>query len=80
MKEFFAFLALFLSTLILFVLLIGMAFTTAKAAEPVQDFVQCTYKPSQSDEVMVYCGSLKGTGSVAVRICGINYTIDVKCL
>jgi hypothetical protein len=50
-----------------------------KEPEHVQDYVQCTYKPSQSDEVINYCGTLKGKGSVSIRICGINYTIDVVC-
>ena len=49
----------------------------AKAEEPV--VTDCDFKPRQSDEVIVACGSLKGQGTVSVRLCGINYVIDVIC-
>jgi hypothetical protein len=39
----------------------------------------CSYIPSQSDEVIVTCGSLKGNGIVSIRLCGVNYAIEVKC-
>lgn len=64
-------------------ILVAGAIGIAKADEPepqiVQDFIQCTYKPSQSDEVIKYCGTLVGEGSISVRICGINYTVDIVC-
>lgn len=57
--------------------LIGITFGIAKADTPPEG--DCTYKPRQSDEVIVFCGTLKGTGSVSVKLCGINYTVDVVC-
>jgi hypothetical protein len=45
-------------------------------AEPISD---CSYVPRQSDEVIVTCGSLKGQGVVSIRLCGINYAVEVKC-
>lgn len=88
MKKFFAYLALYLTIAISMFLFIALAFSPAKAdeitnrdnkAEVVQDYIQCTYKPSQSDEVIKFCGTLKGKGSGSVRLCGINYVIDVEC-
>ncbi len=52
------------------------AICAAYADEPNAD---CTYKPRQSDEVIVHCGSLQGKGSVSVRLCGINYAVEVEC-
>jgi len=81
MKEFCTYLALSLTVVIGSFILLALMFKPAQAEpEIVQDFVQCTYKPSQSDEVIVYCGTLKGgKGSVSIRICGVNYVVDVKC-
>jgi hypothetical protein len=45
-------------------------------AEPIAD---CSYVPRQSDEVIVTCGSLKGSGVVSIRLCGINYAVAVEC-
>jgi hypothetical protein len=88
MRDFIVALGLSLAATIGGFLLIALAFSKASHAEEVekpkepehvQDYVQCTYKPSQSDEVINFCGTLKGKGSVSIRICGINYTIDVVC-
>lgn len=79
MKEFFTYLALALTVLIGSIILLAIALKPAKAAEPVQDFVQCTYKPSPSDALTTHCGSLKGKGYLAIRLCGVNYTVDINC-
>ena len=54
--------------------------TKKEPPEAVQDYVQCTYKQSASDEVIKYCGTLKGSGSISIRICGTNYTVDIICI
>ena len=59
--------------------LVGVAFGIANAETPPAPYIDCDYKPRQSDEVIVYCGSLKGKGSVSIRLCGVNYTVDVAC-
>jgi hypothetical protein len=72
----------------LLVILLAIAFVATASAEeveppkepqPVQDFVQCTYKPSPSDALVTYCETLKGKGYISVRLCGVNYTIDIIC-
>lgn len=90
MKDFFNALIASLTVLIGAVLLLAVGLGIAKADEKdnpkkdnpeiVQDYVQCTYKPSASDEVIKYCGTLKGSGSVSIRICGVNYTVDIICV
>jgi len=66
-------------------LMISLAFVIAciygiaHANESPTQIIDCDFKPRQSDEVIVYCGTLNGKGSVSVRLCGINYTIDVIC-
>jgi hypothetical protein len=46
------------------------------AGEPIKD---CTFVPTQASPVTITCGTLHGQGSVGIRICGINYTVDVVC-
>lgn len=55
---------------------LALCFSKSTHAEPIQD---CIFVPTQASPVTIYCGSLKGEGSVGIRICGINYTVDVKC-
>ncbi len=76
MKDFWTALLLALILLISAVVLFAMALGAAYADEPNAD---CSYKPRQSDEVIVHCGSLQGKGSVSVRLCGINYAVEVNC-
>lgn len=90
MKDFFNALMASLTVLIGAVLLLAAGLGISKAAEKgepkkehpeaVQDYVQCTYKQSASDEVIKYCGTLKGSGSISIRICGTNYTVDIICI
>jgi hypothetical protein len=89
MKEFIAALTLSLAATIGGFLLIALAFSKAAHAEEVeppkepvivQDFVQCTYKPSPSDEVRYFCGTIKeGEGHVNIWICGSLYKVAFKC-
>lgn len=49
-------------------------------AKAKDEFVDCTYKPSQSDEVRFMCGTLtEGKGYVNIWICGQLYTFDIIC-
>ena len=75
MKELYAYLVLSLTVLIGTVILWSITFSPVRANE----VTDCDFKPRQSDEVIVYCGTLKGKGSVSVRLCGINYVIDMDC-
>lgn len=92
MWDFIKCLGMSLTTLIGGFLLLALTLSTYVKAEEspvieqpkepviVQDYVQCTYKPSPSDEVRFMCGTIKeGSGYVNIWICGQRYTFDITC-
>jgi hypothetical protein len=91
MKTFFIFLIGGLMILLSIVIGIGVASgaEVPPAQEPKQEFVECDYKPSDSDRNYTVCSyvdkstgqkkELHGEGYLSLTLCGQTFSVDIKC-